>query len=74
MKNKYYETIFAVTETCQNGNERRIKKSVFSPIFKNGRNVIQLDRIDKGIEVLKSMGYYNIEYIDTKKKELLFID
>lgn len=29
MKVKYYETIFEVTETLQNGKERRIKKSVY---------------------------------------------
>lgn len=71
---KVYETIFSVTETCQNGKERRIKKSVFTPCFKNGRHVIQLERIAKAEEILKAQHYYNIEYLDTKFTELLITD
>lgn len=31
MKVTYYETVFRVTETLQNGKERHIKKSVLTP-------------------------------------------
>ena len=71
---KYYEMIFEVTETCNNGNERRIKKSVFSPIFRNGKHIIELDRVNKAVKVLESRHYYNIEYVDTKTATLLFTD
>lgn len=74
MIKKYYEAIYEVTETCQNGNERRIKKSVLSPIFKNGRHVIELDRVDKGIKTLEEMHYYDIEYIETKTRTLIFTE
>ena len=52
---KVYEDIFMVTETLQNGKERRIKKSVFSPIFRNGRHVIKLDRGEKGKSALEEL-------------------
>jgi len=69
---KFYEMIFEVTETCQNGNERRIKKSVYSPIFRNGRHIIELDRVNNAIHVLEERHYYNIKYKGTKTTELLF--
>ena len=71
---KVYETIFRVTETCNNGNERRIKKSVFTPCFKNGRHVIEIERIAKAEEILKAQHYYDIEYLETKFTELLVTD
>ena len=72
MKVKYYETVFKVTETLQNGKERQIKKSVLSPIFINGKHHIEIDRIRKAESALKEEHYYNIEYIETKTKELIF--
>lgn len=74
MKVKYYETIFRVTETLQNGKERRIKKSVLSPIFINGRHHIELDRINKAEKALKEEHYYDIEYVETKTKEVIFTE
>lgn len=74
MIKKYYETIFEVTETCQNGKERRIRKSVLSPIFKNGRHVIEEDRVNKGIKALEEMHYYNIVAVETKTKTLIFTE
>lgn len=71
MKIKVYEDIYMVTETTQNGNERRFKKSVLSPIFKDGKHVIKLDRGEKGKQALEKEHYYNIEYIDTKVKTLI---
>ena len=71
---KCYEAIFKVTETLQNGKERRVKKSVLCPIFKNGRHVIEFNRIDKAIEELKALNYYDIEYIETKPKSIIVTD
>lgn len=71
---KTYAMTFEVTETCNNGNERRKKVTVHSPCFKNGKHIIELDRVNKAIEVLKSHHYYNIEYIDTKNTTLLFTE
>lgn len=71
MVNRVYEVIFEVTETCQNGNERRHKVSVYAPIFKDGRHVVQLDRVEKCTAALKEQHYYDIEYIETKTKVLI---
>lgn len=75
---KYYEMVFEVTETCQNGNERTFKKSVFSPIFRimpdgSRKHLIQLNRVEKAIKELEKHFYYNIKYIKTKATDLLFI-
>lgn len=69
-----YELIFEVTETCNNGNERRKKVSVYSMPFRYGRFVIECDRVNEGIELLKQQHYYNIKHIKTKLKTLLFTE
>ena len=74
MKNTYYEMIFDCTETLQNGKERTIKKSVLSPIFKDGKHIPELDRIKMAVDVLMKNHYYDIAYLETKKKTLLFVD
>lgn len=71
---KAYETIFEVTETCQNGNERRKKVSVYSPIFVDNKHIIEIDRIDKGIAKLTEMHYYEIKYIKTRVTNLILSD
>lgn len=71
---KCYENIFNVTETLQNGKERRVKKSVLSPIFKDGRHVIQLDRVDRCIKELEALHYYDIKFIETKTKTFITTD
>lgn len=71
---KCYENIFNVSETLQNGKERRVKKSVLSPIFKNGKHVIQLDRVDRCVKELEALHYYNIEFIETKTKTFIVTD
>lgn len=71
---KCYEEIFKVTETLQNGKERTYKKSVLCPIFKDGKHVIELTRIDKAAAQLKALHYYNIEHIETKHKEIIVTD
>ena len=74
MKNTYYEMIFDCAETLQNGKERRIKKSVLSPIFRDGRHIAEMDRIKKAVDVLMSEHYYDIAYLATKKKTIIFTD
>jgi len=71
---KAYETIFEVTETCQNGKERRKKVSVYSPIFVDNKHIIEIDRIDKGIAKLTEMHYYEIKYIKTRFTTLILSD
>ena len=71
---KYYVEVFQVTETCANGKERRIKKEVLCPIFRNGKHVIILDRVTKAIKLLEEHHYYNIEHVETKTKDVLMID
>ena len=74
MKALCYETIFCVTETCNNGKERRIKKSVYSPRFRNGKHLTEQERISEGTFILKAEHYYNIEYLETKSKTILYIE
>ena len=70
-----FEIVFEVTETCMNGNERRLKKSVYSPRFgENGRLITEPQSIAKGVEVLKQMHYYDITYIKTKAVTLLMTE
>lgn len=71
---KAYETIFEVAETCQNGNERRKKVSVYSPIFVDNKHIIEIDRINKGIAKLESLHYYDIKYIKTRVTTLILSD
>ena len=69
---KCYEVVFKVTETQGNGKEWTHRKSVLTPIVKNGKHVIELNRVEKALKVLEdSKRYYNIEYIETKPKTLL---
>ena len=73
MKKNFYEVIFEVTETCQNGNERRIKKSVFMPYTdENGKHLDTHRRVERGSAALISEHYYQIKYIETKTKTMIF--
>lgn len=78
MEQNCYEVVFKVTETCSNGKERAFKKSVLSPIFRESGfhriYITEETRVEKGIAVLKEMKYYNIEYIETKLKTLLWTE
>ena len=69
-----YEMIFEVTKTCSNGNERTQKKSVYSRCFRNGRHIVELDRVNKAIETLKANHFYNIKHLQTRYTTLLFTD
>jgi hypothetical protein len=72
MKNPLYEVIFEVTETLQNGKERRVKKSVFVPRFSGGKHNPPEVQIARGEAALKDAHYYNIVYISTKATTLIF--
>ena len=71
MKNPMYEVIFEVTETLQNGKERRVKKSVFMPRFRHGKHVTPEEQIARGEAALKDANYYGIIYITTKATVLI---
>lgn len=72
MIQNYYICEFMVTETLQNGREVRHKKTVMSRPFKDGRYQPMPDRISAGVDALKALHYYNIEYIGCKQKSLIF--
>lgn len=74
MKVKFYEVIFSATETLQNGNERIVKKSVFMKPFDEatGKHNSPEMQIAKGTEALRAEHYYNITYVETKIKTMLF--
>lgn len=76
---RFYVDVFEVTETCQNGNERTIKKEVYSKtsiIDSNGkiRNNGQKNRIERAKNLLAERHYYKIKYITSKTKEILLTD
>ena len=74
MKQIMYEVTFEVTETLQNGKERRTKKSVLMPRvdFKTNKHLDTDTRIMRGYKALADAHYYNIEYVDTKNKTIIF--
>ena len=72
MKNPLYEVVFEVTETLQNGKERRVKKSVFMPRFRHGKHVTPEEQIERGKAALKEAHFYDIVYVETKNKVLIF--
>lgn len=74
MKKLMYKVIFNVTETCQNGNERRVQKVVYMPRFDEttGRHISPEQQITRGTEALKAEHYYNIEYGSTVATEIIF--
>jgi hypothetical protein len=72
MKHAMYEVIFEVTETLQNGNERRVKKGVFVPRFKYGKHISHEEQIARGEAALRDANYYNIVYVSTKATTMIF--
>ena len=74
MKVKLYDVVFDVTETLQNGKERRVKKSVLMPVFDpRTKKHLDLDtRIMRGYSALVDANYYNIEYSETKTKVVIY--
>lgn len=73
MKKLMYKVIFNVTETCQNGNERRVQKAVYMPRFdEQGKHIDRFRQIERGGQALTAEHYYNIEYGSTVATEILF--
>ena len=74
MKKLMYKVIFNVTETCQNGNERRVQKAVYMPRFDEitRKHITQEQQIERGRQALLAEYYYNIEYGSTVATEILF--
>ena len=71
---KYYKMIFEVTETCNNGNERTKKVSVYAPHCKDGKYFVDTNRFDKALKMLEAKHYYNIKYVDTTITELMITE
>ena len=75
---KLYENVFEVTETLQNGKERRVKKSVYTPRFKerDGHtfHISEEERIKCGTYELEARHYYNVKYLYTKKREVIYTE
>lgn len=75
MIKRLYEVIFQVTETLQNGKETTHKKSVFFPCFDDKGIHYSLERrVERGMDLLQSMQYYRVEYLETKVKNILYIE
>lgn len=74
MTRRFFEDVFMVTETLQNGNERTIRKSVFSPVFVDGKCNDFNKRIEKARKALKDAHYYNIVYGRSNTKTVLFTE
>lgn len=73
MKKAMYKVIFTVTETRNNGNEKRVQKAVYMPRFdEQGKHITEARRIERGASALASEGYYNIVYGSTVSTELIF--
>lgn len=78
MKKRFYELVFRVTETCDNGKERTFKKSVFAPPFfiSNGKrlNNALTHCIPLATKALEEQHYYRIEFLNCKSVSLTFTD
>lgn len=71
---KCYEIAFGVTETLNNGKEWRHRKTVLSPIFRNGKHIDEQERISDAKNELEKIGkYYNIEYRETKPHTIIIV-
>lgn len=74
MRKQMYEVIFEATETLQNGKERRVRKGILmdcvNPV--TNRHTSPEQQIARGEAALKEAYFYNIVYIETKKKTLIF--
>lgn len=74
MKKLVYKVVFNVTETLQNGKERRVQKVVYMPRFDEvtGKHITPQQQAERGAAVLAAEHYYNIQYGSTIATELLF--
>ena len=77
MKIHYYAMTFAVTETLQNGSERRKKVTVNCLPFKHNENNrlihrTQEERIAACTAALKEEHYYDIQYVGVKNTNIIY--
>lgn len=70
---KIYCDLFMATETLQNGSERRCIRKVYSLPFQDGIHYGWEKRLADGIQALKDKHYYNIEFVDSKVKDIIAI-
>ena len=68
---KIYELKFKVTETCKNGNERRLTKTVY---FKRDGAYDAPHRITLAKQYLLKRYYYNLQIIHMRLIDLPFVD
>jgi hypothetical protein len=78
MKKKFYELTFQVTETCNNGKERTLKKTVITAPFHWEKGILVHTSPEYSIplakEALEEQHYYNIKYISTKVTYITITD
>lgn len=76
MKKQVYKVNFYATETLQNGKERRVLKSVYTPRFDatTRKHITEEQRIERGTQALAAEHYYNIQYGSTIATELIFVE
>lgn len=78
MKKRFYELTFQVTETCNNGTERTMKKTVITaPFHWRENSVVHTSPeycIPLAVKALEEQHYYNIQYIGTKEKYITVTD
>lgn len=74
MKKLMYKVVFNVTETLQNGKERRVQKVVYMPRFDEvtKKHISPEQQIERGIAALKEQRYYDIQYGSTIATEIIF--
>lgn len=70
MRQTFLEEVFEVTITCNNGNERTIKKSVYCEPFKFGKFRTTEERIAAATFELEWQHYYRIKHLKTVKHEI----
>jgi len=72
MRKVFYETIFNVTKSYQDGKCRTSNKSVYSEVFKDGKNNTRAQRIENGTKALQTEGYEDIVFIMDGKCYMTF--
>ena len=61
---KVVEMIYQVTETCQNGNERTLKKKVYTD---------RMFKFEEGKKELESRGYYRVILLAAEWKNIITV-
>ena len=61
---KVVEMVYQVTETCQNGNERTLKKKVYTD---------RMFKFEEGKKELESRGYYRVILLGAEWKNIITV-